>query len=90
TRCEKRRKAKSDALPPRRNVASNQDGAKAPAVQSIIPHMKKINTIELFLIVALCFWIANMNFAALSVLDFIGIGTAVVYCGLIVWKLLSR
>ncbi|MED1675132.1 hypothetical protein P5641_23130 [Bacillus subtilis] len=52
--------------------------------------MKKINTIEIFLIVALCFWIANMNFAALSVLDFIGLGTAVVYCGLIVWKLLSR
>ncbi len=38
----KETKSKKRRSPPRRNVASNQDGAKAPAVQSIIPHMKRL------------------------------------------------
>ncbi|CBI42057.1 MULTISPECIES: hypothetical protein [Bacillus amyloliquefaciens group] len=41
--------------------------------------MKRINTTEILLIVVLVSWIASMNFAKLSALDYIGIGSAIVF-----------
>ncbi|MFE0468535.1 hypothetical protein U7118_07710 [Bacillus subtilis] len=50
--------------------------------------MKRINTTEILLIVVLVSWIASMNFAKLSALDYIGIASAVVFAllQLLRWK----
>ncbi|MEC0633374.1 hypothetical protein P9D81_00985 [Bacillus haynesii] len=48
--------------------------------------MKRIDTTEILLIVVLLAWIADMNFGRLSVLDCVGLGSAVVLAVLLILK----
>ncbi|MCY9451579.1 MULTISPECIES: hypothetical protein [Bacillus] len=48
--------------------------------------MKRIDTTEILLIVVLLAWIADMNFGRLSVLDCVGLGSAVVFIALLFFR----
>ncbi|MBY8831949.1 hypothetical protein [Bacillus licheniformis] len=48
--------------------------------------MKRIDTTEILLIVVLLAWIADMEFGRLSVLDYVGLGSAVVFITLLFFR----
>ncbi|WP_164972521.1 hypothetical protein [Bacillus licheniformis] len=48
--------------------------------------MERIDTTEILLIVVLLAWIADTNFGRLSVLDYVGLGSAVVFIALLFFR----
>ncbi|WP_198403632.1 hypothetical protein [Bacillus glycinifermentans] len=48
--------------------------------------MKRIDTTEILLVVVLLAWIADMNFGRLSVLDYVGLGSAIVFIALLFFR----